>query len=132
MSELVNVAVVALGSAVGGALRYGVARLLPHEPGEAFPWGTLLVNVTGSLAIGVIAALATPGLREPPILDARARLLLATGICGGYTTFSTFSLEAEALLSSGRGLAAAVYVLGSALAGVGAVTLGAALARRAA
>ena len=89
---------VALGGALGSVARYacsvGAARWL----GAGFPWGTLLVNATGSLAIGVLAALATGGR---PVVSDDARAFLMVGVLGGFTTFSSFSLETLDLARSG-------------------------------
>jgi CrcB protein len=92
-------AAVALGAAVGGAMRWFASELVHGWLGPGFPWGTLFVNVTGSFAIGCYAALAGPGgrLRASP----RQRLFVMTGLCGGYTTFSAFSLETLGLLQAG-------------------------------
>jgi CrcB protein len=114
---------VATGGAVGSALRYLVSgwaqRLLPHGT-AALPLGTLFVNVTGSLLIGILAGLA--GARGVP--GPEFRLLLVTGLLGGYTTFSAFSLEHLVLLRAGNvtvALASAVLqvLLGLAAAWVG-------------
>lgn len=100
---LINLLLVIAGSAVGGALRYLVAHA-GQSPEARFPWWTLLVNVTGGLAIGAASVL----LAESD----RARLLLMTGFCGGFTTFSAFSLESLALMQEGSsGLALANILL---------------------
>ena len=94
---------VAFGSALGGLARYwagiGVARLL----GSSFPWGTLLINVVGSMVIG--AAAAATNERE----HAAYRAFVMVGICGGFTTFSAFSLQTLDLLQAGRMPAAMAY-----------------------
>jgi CrcB protein len=96
---------VALGSAIGGVARFWLSNLLAHRwPG--FPWGTIIVNVTGSLAIGLLAAMTAPGGRWH--FDPHWTPFLMAGICGGYTTFSAFSLQTLALApataaSSGSG-----------------------------
>jgi fluoride exporter len=89
---LVNLVLVAAGSAVGGSLRYLLSLALSGRAG-AMPIATLVVNVVGSLAIGILAASAP--------LSPRMRLLAATGFCGGFTTFSAFSLETLALARDG-------------------------------
>ena len=99
------------GSALGGMARHGCAVLAARYLGDGFPWGTLIVNVAGSFAIGVIAAL-TEGrgrLGEP------ARYFLMAGFCGGFTTFSAFSLQTLALLQNGAWAGAAANVLFSVL-----------------
>ena len=90
---------VALGSAIGGSLRWLASELIHAWSGAGFPWGTLFVNVTGSLAIGFYAALAGPDGRL--LAGARQRQFVMTGICGGYTTFSVFSLETLRLAQAG-------------------------------
>jgi CrcB protein len=100
---------IALGGAAGSLLRYGIGTMMGTRP-DAFPFGTLLVNVTGSLLLGLLvprldAALASPELRAA----------LTIGLCGGYTTFSTFSLETVRMFQGGRGTAAIAYVLASVL-----------------
>ncbi len=82
---------VALGSALGGMARYGVSGMVARRIGEIFPWGTLTVNVSGGFAIGLFAALVAAKGAHPD--DAFIREFLMTGICGGYTTFSSFSLQ---------------------------------------
>lgn len=121
---------VALGSALGGVARYASSGIELRWPGTGFPWSTLLVNVTGSLAIGALA-FAIPA--DGRALSENARLLLMVGFCGGFTTFSAFSLETLNLARSGAWGMAAGYVLGSVVLCLLAVTAGylgaAALAR---
>lgn len=102
---------VALGGALGSVARYGSARAVARLLDATFPWGTLFVNVTGSLLIGVLAGLLSPDgrLTAPP--DARAFVLI--GVLGGFTTFSSFSLETLNLVREGEWLWAAANVLGS-------------------
>jgi CrcB protein len=104
-------AAVAAGSAVGGVARFAVAELLARQQAGAFPWATLLVNVTGSLAIGLLAATLGAGGRwsVPPVWQN----LLLVGVLGGFTTFSTFSLQTILLMRSGHEGLAALNVLGS-------------------
>jgi CrcB protein len=115
---------VAIGGAVGAAARYGVAEWAGGRWGWTFPWGTLAVNVTGSLAIGVLMPLLLSRGVDPAY-----RLLLVTGFLGGYTTFSAFSLEALALLEARRWDAAAMYILGSVMLGLLACGIGLGLGR---
>lgn len=100
---------IAIGAAVGGVSRYYLASAVQQRVGASFPWGTLLVNVTGSLLLGFLIryALATPAV------SVEMRALLTTGFCGGYTTFSTFSFETAALLEEGQYERAGAYVVGS-------------------
>jgi CrcB protein len=114
-----------LGGGLGAALRHGVnigaARLL----GTDFPYGTLTVNVVGSLAMGLLAAwFAFEGSPSQ-----HWRLLLTTGVLGGFTTFSTFSLDTALLYERGQFGLAALYVVASVAAGVGGLFAGLALIR---
>lgn len=87
---------IAAGAALGGMLRYFFSGVAARLAGETFPWGTLFVNVTGALIVGFFVALTGPEGRiiAPP----HVRLFVMTGFCGGYTTFSTFSLETLRLM----------------------------------
>lgn len=107
-------AAVALGSAIGGVLR-ALAAVAVHAPmAPGFPWGTLFVNVTGSFVIGFYATLAGPD--GPLSAGPKQRQFVMTGICGGYTTFSVFSLETFRFLQAGdlpaAGLNTGVSVVG--------------------
>lgn len=82
---------VVAGSAIGGGLRYFFSGLIAAHFGETFPWGTLFVNVTGSFVIGFFATLTSIDGRV--MVGPTARQFVMTGICGGYTTFSSFSLQ---------------------------------------
>ncbi len=114
---------VASGGAIGSLARYAIGVWLARPTG-AFPLSTLLVNVVGSLLIGVFARLFdSPG--EHQLL----RLALTVGLCGGFTTFSTFSAETLALLQQGKATRAALYVTVSIVAGVLATLAGLAIAR---
>lgn len=99
---------VGLGSALGGGARWLASDLLAGWLGAGLPWGTLFVNVTGSWLIGLYAALTAPGGRfaAGPL----QRHFVMAGVCGGYTTFSVFSLETVRLLEAGRPAMAAAYV----------------------
>ena len=116
----------ALGGALGALARWGVGTALPHSPG-GWPWATLLVNLTGCLLLGALAAALTARPPEP----AWARPFLAVGVLGGYTTYSAFAVETVGLAEAGEPLLAAGYVLASVVGGVLAVA-GGALAVRAA
>ncbi len=87
---------VSIGSAVGGATRFWISGLVATRFGQTFPLGTLVVNVTGSFIIGVFAGLAEPEGRW--FMNPSMRQLLMIGFCGGYTTFSSFSLQTLTLL----------------------------------
>jgi CrcB protein len=119
---------VALGSIVGAVGRFLVSVLFVSQFGDGFPWGTLFVNVTGSFVIGFYAALTGPDGRL--FVSARQRLFVMVGICGGYTTFSAFSLETLRLVQSGRGQTALVYLVVSAVTWIASVWIGHALAAR--
>jgi CrcB protein len=112
-------ALAALGGALGALARWGVATALPH-PSGGWPWATLLVNVTGCLLIGVLLAVLLARFPSSPWL----RPFLATGVLGGYTTYSTFAVETIALVDAGRPALAVGYVVASVLGGVLAVVAG--------
>ncbi len=119
------VVAVAIGAAIGGVLRYVVGQLFLQRFGPGFPYGTLFINVSGSFLIGIVAQLAlTRAFGMAPLV----RVLLATGILGGYTTFSTFSLDALTLLESGM-LPALIYTLASVVLGFTGAGLGIVVAR---
>jgi CrcB protein len=117
---------VALGSVLGGVARYLAS--LAIEFGTAFPWATLFVNVTGSFIIGFYATLSGPDGRL--FVSAAQRQFVMTGFCGGFTTFSTFSLETFRLLQSGDRPDALMNIAGSVVAWLAAVWAGHLLARR--
>ena len=116
---------VAIGAALGGVARYYLASALQHRLGATFPWGTLVVNVSGSLLLGVLIryALVTPSV------SVEMRALLTTGFCGGYTTFSTYSYETATLLEDGQYGRAGAYALASVVVALGATFAGFVLAR---
>tara|TARA_B100000676_G_C17880149_1_gene733504 strand:- start:367 stop:753 length:387 start_codon:yes stop_codon:yes gene_type:complete len=105
---MINVLLVGLGSALGGMARFGVALACTARYGTGFPYGTLLANVTGSFLIGVIFSLTGTDGKWP--LQDGGKFFFMTGLMGGYTTFSAFSLEAVNLLKDGQNAAAAFYV----------------------
>jgi len=113
---------VALGSGLGGAARYATVAAALALFGPAFPVGTLMVNVVGSLLIGVLAGLVRPHGEDP--LSPHVRLLLATGFCGGFTTYSFFAYQSLWLVQMGRPVAALAYTLGSPALGLLAVWVG--------
>lgn len=112
-----------LAAAAGGALgalgRWGVAEALPRD-GGGWPWATLLVNLAGCLVLGLLIGRVLAGSPGPPWL----RPFLATGVIGGFTTFSAFAFETVQLTDAGRPLVAAAYVLISVAGGVAASALG--------
>lgn len=109
---------VALGGALGGMARYGLSELVARWLGDRFPWGTLSVNLSGALAIGVLAALLLPegGVPAPNAETGSSTLwaVLVVGGLGSYTTLSSFSLRTLALLQAGQMVRAGLNVLGSA------------------
>ena len=121
-------AAVAAGSMIGGVLRALASLALADRLESGFPWATLFVNVTGSFAIGVYAALSGPDGRLS--VGPRQRHFVMTGICGGYTTFSAFSLETLRLLQAGHLSAAGLNICASVAGSLAAVWLGHALAVR--
>ena len=105
---------VMLGSALGGGARYWCSGIAAHHFGYAFPAGTILVNVVGSFVIGFFATLTEPDGRF--LVSTEARLFVMVGLCGGYTTFSSFSLQTLTLIREGQaGLAGANIGLSFAL-----------------
>jgi CrcB protein len=117
--------IVFLGGGLGAALRHGINLASARAFGTAFPYGTLLINITGSLLMGLVASyFAFKG-------DASQhwRLFLTTGILGGYTTFSAFSLDAALLYERGEVSAAAIYVVASVALSIAGLFAGFALVR---
>lgn len=113
---------VAAGGALGSVARWVLAQLLDRWlPNELFPPGILVVNALGCLLIGVVLGVTAKG---QPLAGNEARLLLATGVCGGFTTFSTFSHQTLTLIAAGRVGAAVTYVTLSIGLGLGATVLG--------
>lgn len=112
------------GAAVGAPLRYLTDRAVQARHASPFPWGTFAVNVAASLVLGLTAGAVTAGAASP-----RLSALVGTGLCGALSTYSTFSYETLRLAETGARLLAAANVVGSVLAGYGAVNVGAALAR---
>jgi fluoride exporter len=117
---------IATGSVIGGVARYLASLIIQSGPG--FPWATLFVNVTGSFIIGFYSTLSGPDGRL--FASARQRQFVMTGFCGGYTTFSTFSLETFRLLESGMTRTAFLNIAASVVTWLVAVWLGYALASR--
>lgn len=115
---------VAIGGALGSVARYWISGLVAERLGKVFPWNTLAVNVTGSFAIGMVAVLAGADGRMQPQYRAFAVQLLMAGFCGGYTTFSSFSLQTLTLVQEGQWLYAAGNILLSVVACLAAVWLG--------
>ena len=118
---------IAFGSALGGVARYWLSEVVARRFGEAFPVGTLIVNVTGSFVIGLVATLTDPGGRF--LMSVTARQFVMVGVLGGYTTFSSFSLQTLNLARSGEWLYASANVLLSVLLCLSAVWVGQVVAR---
>lgn len=117
-------AVISAGGAIGSLGRWSVSELLPWS-GTTFPWATFLVNVSGALALGVLMVLVVDVWPTHPYV----RPFVGVGLLGGWTTFSTYVLEARDLLAAGRAATTFVYLGGSLVAGLAAVWLGIAAAR---
>lgn len=117
---------IAIGGAIGALLRYAGVLAVARGVAGGFPWGTMAVNVTGSFLMGIAAIMVS--LRAGQGLAGFAPFLM-TGVLGGFTTFSAFSLEAFLLLERGRVLAATGYVAGSVALSLGALAAGVWLAR---
>jgi CrcB protein len=108
---------VALGGAIGSVARAWVSVMAVRLVGAGFPWGTMLINILGSLVIGIVAATALSPTRT--LVTQEVRIFLMVGICGGFTTFSSFSLQTFELLREGRaGAALANVALSVVLCGV--------------
>jgi CrcB protein len=116
---------VALGSAVGGVLRYLLGGWIQEKTGSSFPLQTLVINVSGSFLLGLIQRYAL----ETAAISPEVRTLLTIGVCGGYTTFSTFSLETVRMLEDGDWRRAALYTGLSVVLSVGAAIGGVMLAK---
>lgn len=112
-----NYLLIGLGGALGSMLRYGCSFLIGQKH---FPTATLLINTSGSFIIGMVVSLSL----KNEAFNQNWKLFLATGICGGFTTFSAFSLENFELLENGKPLMMLLYSVGSLLLGVTAVWIG--------
>jgi CrcB protein len=107
------------GSFIGGVLRYSLSQFIQTKSLSSFPFGTLGVNIIGCFAIGLVFALS-----EKTNMSPEMRLFLATGICGGFTTFSAFSNETFSLMRDGQLFYASAYITSSVLFGVFATFIG--------
>ena len=116
---------IAVGAVVGASARYFLSLLVDRNFASSFPYGTLLINITGSLILGFFLVFST----ERALLDPRWRLLVAIGFCGSYTTFSSFAFESFALMEQGQWLLSGLNIVGSNVLCLAAVLAVAALAR---
>jgi CrcB protein len=122
---MLNLVLVALGGGLGAASRFGVSLAVPARV-DGWPWATFSINIAGSFLIGLLAGwLATKGEDGEPW-----RLFLGVGVLGGFTTFSAYSLETMRMIERSDWAGAAAYALGSVVAGLVAVGIGMALAKR--
>lgn len=122
---MINILLVAFGGAVGSVGRYLVGVLSVRLFGPLFPWGTLAVNIIGSFAIGLLVEMIVRRYGASMEL----RLLLVTGVLGGFTTFSSFSLDVAVLYERGDMMVAAAYLAASVVLAIGAVFAGLAVGR---
>lgn len=113
------------GGAIGAGTRYAVSAWAAAKGWTGFPWATLLINVSGSALMGLVVGIALARTELSP----EVRVFLATGILGGFTTFSAFSLEAWQLAERGQVAAAAIYVLASVALSIAGLGLGVVIAR---
>ena len=112
-----------LGGAIGSAARFWLSTLITERVSDLLPWGTLAVNVIGSFVIGLVYALSSPG--SPVFIQAEVRTFIMIGLLGGFTTFSSFSLQTLTLMQSGEWLYASLNVFVSVMGCLVAVFLGA-------
>lgn len=117
---------VGIGGALGSMARYGAGVLVGRVWGASFPLGTMLINIAGSLAMGLFIGYL---VRATPAWQADARLFVAVGLFGGFTTFSSFSLDAISMLERGEIGPAALYVVISVIVGIAALYGGLVLMR---
>lgn len=124
---MLSTALVFLGAGIGGVLRHGVNLVSQTWPGASFPYGTMAINILGSGVMGLVAGWLAFKAGEG--WSQHARLFLTTGILGGFTTFSAFSLDAVLLWERGEAMPAAAYVIGSVVLSLAALVAGLALVR---
>jgi len=122
MGIIANYFWVALGGSLGTIARYWMSQAVARLVGETFPWGTLLINVLGSFVIGWFGTFTLPNGPRPA--SEEMRLFVMVGICGGFTTFSAFSLQTFDLLRDGENLRALAYIVASVLFCVTATVFG--------
>ena len=124
MNLIIAIAATAAGGAIGAVLRFLVSTWFGARFGPGFPWGTFVVNVSGAFLVGVVLQLAATRGFSPYL-----RVFLATGVLGGYTTFSAFAYETYALGTAGLTAQSLAYAAGSVVAGLAAVYAGITLVR---
>ncbi len=124
-NSIVNYLWIALGAVAGASARYFLSGYIARVFSTTFPYGTLLINVTGSLVLGFFLVLAG----ERMLLDPRWRLLVAIGFCGSYTTFSSYAFESFAYIEQGQWMLMAINIVASNALCLAAVVAGAAIAR---
>lgn len=121
MIDLKNILLVLVGSAVGGSARYITSLIIQSKNSTQFPIGTFMINLIGCFTIGMVYAFAARNATT----GSDIKLLLATGFCGGFTTFSAFAFENLELFKSGQHLTALIYIILSVVLGILALVLGA-------
>lgn len=129
---LVQIGLVAFGSALGGLLRWVVGMIAGRWFGTSFPFGTFIINITGCLFLGWFATVAAERVADGSggwIKIDDLRLMLAVGFTGAYTTFSTYEFESHNLFRDGDSLKGLIYLFGSVFVGLVAIRLGVLLAR---
>ncbi|MFK8066649.1 MAG: fluoride efflux transporter CrcB [Gammaproteobacteria bacterium] len=123
MTQLISIA---FGGAIGAVLRFSTSNMIYSQFGRTFPWGTLMVNVTGSLFMGLLFVLFTERME----LNSDLRAFITVGLLGAFTTFSTFSIETMNLIESGELTRAGVNILASVVCCLAACWLGMIIARQ--
>lgn len=117
---IISLLIVGIGSFIGGAIRYLLSLFMKNLCGQGFPWGTLSVNLLGCFLFGIVFAIFS----KSSSTDSTLYLLLTTGICGGFTTFSTFANESIQMLQHGNIFGFIAYVATSVIAGLALIALG--------
>lgn len=118
IEAMLNCFCVGMGGFLGAAARY-LLSLIPVQDKSGFPWNTFFINAAGAFLIGCISAFAAKkGIGSSSLI-----LFLKTGVCGGFTTFSTFALESYELMENGKGVLSVIYMIASVLVCLGAVML---------
>lgn len=117
---IISLLIVGVGSFIGGAIRYLLSLFMKNLCGQGFPWGTLSVNLLGCFLFGIVFAIFS----KSSSTDSTLYLLLTTGICGGFTTFSTFANESIQMLQHGNIFGFIAYVATSVIAGLALIALG--------